>query len=59
MGGGKGMKHQNALSLMPVSAYNADKRIESLQLQFKIDITSMTLQMRYYIDFISIQHASD
>ena len=59
MGGGKGMKHQNKLSLMPVSAYNADKRIESLQLQFKIDITSMTLQMRYYIDFISIQHASD
>ena len=37
MGGGKGIKHQNALSLMPVSAYNADKRIESLQ--FKIEAT--------------------
>ena len=39
MGGGKGIKHQNALSLMPVSTFNVDKRIESLQFKnvFSVD----------------------
>ena len=45
MGGGKGIKHQNALSLMPVSTFNVDKRIESLQ--FKMYMVKIGLNGFY------------